>query len=544
MGRLLALLLTVVVGVSAVSIATPAQATYSKATNHGQILCAKGQIFDPRGGGQCWTCPAGTHRTIFPVHKAKACERRASSSWKKASFKGKRKVAKPSGAFFDPRKGGEWWRCPKGYPRRTAYAVTDRRACATKRLFGEKLTKAQFVSKTTRAKPAGAFFDPRKGGEYWSCPRGYKRTVLAVTSAKACQRVTKASLTRAKFIKSVGCAKGQFFDPRKGGQCWSCPAKWHRTTRAVTSPQACTDSLANIIVDGTALCRAAVGSLAKGSQGIQSVKKFADKIVAPIRAPADRVLHALKKQFWSTRGTDEFMRKVGQGFSRHAGSFDQVAPLITQAQRNKHKIAKVLFNPTVMCSGNARKIVSALKAAGLNPKRRAGLLDGWLVSSAHAAANRLHVAVAATGYLMQDDNLGVTYSLTLVTDLVSNTRLYLSVGGIFATKWDTGVALDLVFFPRSSINDFDAVQNLGIALQFQPGATTNASMEKWGMRGKFLKRLLQGGVLFSLNPGALNRIPGIGTSLLSFNKHDNPGLTGPLDFTGSVDFTVQLVKFR
>ena len=46
----------------------------------------------------------------------------------KATYKGKVKTPKPKGAFFDPRKGGEWWKCPSNRPRRTAYAVTDKRA--------------------------------------------------------------------------------------------------------------------------------------------------------------------------------------------------------------------------------------------------------------------------------------------------------------------------------------------------------------------------------------------------------------------------------
>ena len=127
MGRFLALFLTAFVFVSITLSVTPAEASYSKAKYHGKTFCPKGAFFDPRKGGQCWSCPKGTHRTIFPVTGVQACEKRASVSAAKATFRGKRKNPKPKGAFYDRRKGGEYWSCPKGYPRRTAYKVTDRR---------------------------------------------------------------------------------------------------------------------------------------------------------------------------------------------------------------------------------------------------------------------------------------------------------------------------------------------------------------------------------------------------------------------------------
>jgi hypothetical protein len=105
----------------------------------------------------------------------------------KAAYRGKVKKSKPKGAFFDPRKGGEWWKCPNNRPRRTAYAVTDKRACATKSLWpNEKLARAKYMGKVLNSKPSGAFLDPRKGGEYWSCPAGYIRNLNPVTHRAAC----------------------------------------------------------------------------------------------------------------------------------------------------------------------------------------------------------------------------------------------------------------------------------------------------------------------------------------------------------------------
>jgi len=211
----------------------------TEAAKFEKTACPKGSFFDPRKGGECWSCPSGTHRTIFPVNEGKACERRASSSFSKAKYLGKRKMSKPSGAFFDPRKGGEWWKCPKNRPRRTAYAVTDKRACATKNIIGEKLSKAEFLGKVNKPTPKGAFVDPRNGGEFWTCS-GDKRTVFSVTSNKACEKITKAAMMKAEYKGKFGCDKGSFFDPRKGGECWSCPSDYFRNANPVTHKASCT----------------------------------------------------------------------------------------------------------------------------------------------------------------------------------------------------------------------------------------------------------------------------------------------------------------
>ncbi|MBT6529897.1 MAG: hypothetical protein HOK99_03180, partial [Betaproteobacteria bacterium] len=61
------------------------------------------------------------------------------------------------GTFKDLRNFGECWSCPKSRPRRTAYKVTDKRACATKNIIGEKLSRAKF----------------RYREVHFSCPKGW-----------------------------------------------------------------------------------------------------------------------------------------------------------------------------------------------------------------------------------------------------------------------------------------------------------------------------------------------------------------------------------
>lgn len=543
--RTLAFLVAVILGVSVSLSVTPAEASYSKAKYHGKTFCPKGAFFDPRKGGQCWSCPAGTHRTLFPVTGKAACEKRASLSATKATFRGKRKNSKPKGSFYDPRKGGEYWSCPRGYPRRTAYKVTDRRACATKRIIGEKLTRAKFRAKVIRSKPKGAFFDPRKGGEYWSCPRGYKRGPTAVTAKNACIRANKASRMKATFVKGFGCPRGQFFDPRKGGQCWSCPTKTFRTTRAVTSAQACTTNFGNIIADGTAICRSFISTMAKGAKGMNDAQNLIKKITGPLMAPVKKVMSTITKNIKAPSGMDKMANQIGRALAPYQRQMEAMSAMSAQIRRNKTRVRNVLLNSNIMCSGNGGQIISALKKAGANPRRRADLFDGLFVKSAHASTRfgTFYAFSLTNEGRLATDAIGLTIGFTLVTDFKANTRLYFSYGPYTSTRPGISGSLDFMVFPKAKIDGFHGIQNLGIEWGFAPGETIENFVAKWPAKLRKVMRILPGGLAISHSP-LFNQVPGIGTTIFSGSDEVGTGKFGLIDITGSADVTVQLVKFR
>tara|TARA_R110002110_G_scaffold11656_2_gene55811 strand:- start:4368 stop:5753 length:1386 start_codon:yes stop_codon:yes gene_type:complete len=158
----------------------------AKATRKGspEFSCPKGSFFDLRGGGECWSCRKGTHRTIFPVNKSKACERRLSTSYAKAKSHG----------------------------------------------------KGSGILKTDCKK--GRFYDIGKRKCY-SCPSGYKRSVSSVTGSKACFRVNKPAWYAAKFVRKALCPRGTFFDLADKGSCWQCPRGYKRHITPVKSKNAC-----------------------------------------------------------------------------------------------------------------------------------------------------------------------------------------------------------------------------------------------------------------------------------------------------------------
>lgn len=152
-------------------------------------ICQRGDHFDLIGGGSCWRCPAGTQRTVFPVNGAKACEQPAKTELTKASDRGAPNSASPllprtdcpRGAFLDIGKG-RCYSCPAGH-QRTAYAVTDQRACS--RQIAARMVSAQQIGKA--GCPSGSFYDPIQGGSCWRCPAGSKRGTAAVNGARACE---------------------------------------------------------------------------------------------------------------------------------------------------------------------------------------------------------------------------------------------------------------------------------------------------------------------------------------------------------------------
>ena len=112
-----------------------------------RLASLKNQTVDPgkilagrsKGGGSTPVFKANQKFAKAPTGYVdpKACGgvRQKQCTTSTAWYLSKVKRGKPtSRSFFDPRKGGEWWECPSNRPRRTLYAVTDSRACATKSL--------------------------------------------------------------------------------------------------------------------------------------------------------------------------------------------------------------------------------------------------------------------------------------------------------------------------------------------------------------------------------------------------------------------------
>jgi len=150
----------------------------------------------------------------------------------------------PKGSFFDI---GLWqcWSCPKGF-KRTLAAVDSDRACSrpNKKIQGT-FTKAKFMGAVC---PKGSFYDGIRDGECRKCPSGYKRSAAHVDAKNACfiaaredfQKIRKHA--KGKGLIGTDCPKGQFWDGIDG-YCYSCPSGYKRTGYSVRDKRACSKAI-------------------------------------------------------------------------------------------------------------------------------------------------------------------------------------------------------------------------------------------------------------------------------------------------------------
>jgi hypothetical protein len=191
--------------------------------------CPGGSFFDPENGGECWSCPANYIRNASPVNAKDACWKAVSEDLKPATKVGS--TGCPGGTFQDPRNGGECWSCPGGYMR-TLVPVTDGKACAKDLLFGP-WSGATF-SKKSGSCGGDSFFDPIDGGTCWTCPSGYRRTANPVNGNAACAQTIGTQYASATLVSGCAMYSGHFSygtafrDPQNGGECWACPINLKR----------------------------------------------------------------------------------------------------------------------------------------------------------------------------------------------------------------------------------------------------------------------------------------------------------------------------
>lgn len=384
----------------------------------------------------------------------------------KATYKGKVIKAKPKGAFFDPRKGGEWWKCPSNYPRRTAYAVTDKRACATKSLWpNEKLTKAQYLGKRTNRKPAGAFVDSRldkltKGAEYWSCPKGYDRNANAVTDKAACTVRLKYVCDSSKYIP-VGSVGKEVCYKRN-----DCGALNGRPCQIVERLPSCNKGLAEdfvaheCVTENVARCLFAVRAIRffEGESDSKSKKSAA----AENKSQSKKMPAFESKPSGASKlgsGNKAQINTSGEAFlKQHKQSALQLKTSVNLLSGKKKALNKA-FTKDSFCSGTQAQRDRAFRKAipkklSIKLKKKAGLMDGLFIKSAHAAEKErffmsydiVHAAGAGIGYAV-----GLHY----VEDENGNSGAYFSMGPEIVTNVGADVSFGVSFYPKVKTDSFE-----------------------------------------------------------------------------------------
>jgi len=386
-------------------------------------------------------------------------------STSKAKYRGKVKKTKPKGAFFDPRKGGEWWKCPSNRPRRTAYPVTHKYACATKRIFGEKLSRAKYMGKTKNKKPKGAFFDLRKGGEYWSCPRGYIRNLNPVTHRAACTIAPKYVCDSGNIAVGKRCYK------RK-----ACGRNLQRPCQIVERIPSCNRWLAEDFIAHKCIKKSVAGCLTivRTIKVIDGAGKGTDKIAKTFFKTLNIQIPGSKK----TKGKANSRSRQAKGHYRNKKNKDKLMTDITAAIKPfKHvvpelkktaatmgkstKALKRLFTNEAFCTATKkqreRAFAKIIPRPKISLKKKASVIDGLFIKSAHAATNSAsdeHFYMSYDFSLSAGAGLGFSLGLSFVTDYRGNGGAYFSIGPEVVTNLAAGGGFGLGFWPKVDAGSF------------------------------------------------------------------------------------------
>jgi hypothetical protein len=527
--------------------------------------CPAGQDWDPRG--ECWQCPAGSKRTLYPVTGDRACSQ-STERLVRATFH--HKTGCGAGEFLDPRNGGECWQCPADRPRRTAYPVTDSRACATKEIFGEKLGRATLKGKVGRC-TGSQFFDPRNGGECWSCPGSEpRRTLYPVTDARACasKEILGETLSPATFrSKSVpfACPAGQFWDPRNGGECWACPASHpYRTMDAVYEGKACTDKVGEIFLpDPKLLCQLGVGALAAVHKGAQSAQDEVGKVLgligdalAPALKPIEKELAKLEGTIRSATELDALLSDIAKHVRNEPVERALRAGDLLRSESDK--LLQVLLDEKLICDrGQAATLGARLQALGLGPRPKGASLGEFFVGSAHAAtppttsgpARRLMFSYSvAAGGTMKSPPIGASLGLSLMTDHKEMHGVYVFVSPqVSSSRNVAGLSAGIMVYPSAALGEFDATALVpSLQLSISTGNKLDTFMKDKGLTAEryIIPDTLDLGMDLAAVAGGGPPSFGIGVSKgwdltkLLGNK-DQKGLE-LVDFTGSASWSVPL----
>ncbi len=140
----------------------------------------------------------------------------------------------PAGTFFDPR--GECWSCPSGY-HRTIFPVTAKNACEKRlqikhRPVAGKM-KATGIIKTDCRR---GWFLHQLSGVCYRCPSGFKRTVFGINSKQACERWEGPLWTRATFRKKLSCGDAGNRACTLSERVPSCDAGLKENAKAICVP--------------------------------------------------------------------------------------------------------------------------------------------------------------------------------------------------------------------------------------------------------------------------------------------------------------------
>tara|TARA_R110001592_G_scaffold108135_3_gene302496 strand:+ start:3660 stop:6668 length:3009 start_codon:yes stop_codon:yes gene_type:complete len=213
--------------------------------------CPKGTFLDI-GLWQCISCDKskGFERTAAAADTERACARPA--TWQEANKKVQFRPAIKVGdlcpgptatlekAFYDSIRGGECWSCPKGYKTNVLPHVEAQDKCSQESYEDFRRPTRLFNTPWPHDCKPGQFHDVWDGGACWQCPAGFTRNGNHVNGTNACSRLVVGN-SKPATRRGLGiCPAGLITDPQNNGECWRCPEEYDRVlAHPISAPNAC-----------------------------------------------------------------------------------------------------------------------------------------------------------------------------------------------------------------------------------------------------------------------------------------------------------------
>ena len=452
----------------------------------------------------------------------------------RAWYLGKVKRSKPSRrAFFDPRKGGEWWECPSNRPRRTLYSVTDKRACATKRIFGEKLSKAKYLGKTRNRKPSGAFVDPRYGGEYWRCPTGFWRNLNPVTAKAACTVDVGKNCDRGNIAIAGALFKGEDITKYSCYKKLACGREKQRPCQLTERIPSCNrglaeDFIANECINVTlAACLTGVRTIRFAVKTIGSLTPLEKEILKIVQKMAEDILYIIPEMKKLVQAGEKEIMKL-------ARKAEDAAKKELDKMLSKVKVFKKIENTMTSLARtvdhNRDSIQSLLirdSFCTMDPRDRAAAM------AKHLGVDLRRIAVSGpTSYAIgisagpTKDHINIGVGIDYVFDTTGKSAFYMSFSA-GATSGDNSpldVSLNIGIMPDTAYND---AGGSGISLGYSADFGKGIAMSN--------------DISMNLNWDNKKTPVSFGGVSLGFGKGEN---TSGLDFSGSFSQSVMIADMK
>jgi hypothetical protein len=271
------------------------------------------------------------------------------------------------------------------------------------------------------------------------------------------------------------CDSGNIAD---GGRCYKkgdCGKENGRPCLIVERIPSCNKGLAEdflvhkCIKQTTAACLTMVRTinvLDTLGRGTADAKKFMDKALGTLftQMPAMKLI-ANKMNKAASKLPGSAKSKSGQdalldSIASQIKPLEYVVPELKRVATTIDKTAKTLrkvFTSESFCTRGFKSLNDEFAKLKLKPnitlKKKAGLMDGLLISPAHAATGE-HFFMSYTFSASGAVGIGLSLELTFVTDYRGSGGVYFGLGPQIVTNATIGGAFGLGFYPKVDIDSF------------------------------------------------------------------------------------------